>query len=371
MSNLPLVIIFLASSLLALCNSMSFRPFHTSSTSATGCLNISGPSKYIYPKDYGVHLDHEGELWWYLGHLWSYPLGYRFGIELGVFRVDALNQCQSLENSLFNTDFCISDIKNNQFYHTNIQDLGSTISINSDPSQAIVIKAPSWSIVQLTPPTYNTFVITATNSLPGSELLSMNLTCQLVFPGNVPMAKDGYERDSPDSGTIHLEQPYLNTIGTLTVNGTQFDVHGLFFLQHLWWQYSKIHYAQGWDWDYAQLDNGYFLSLTHFWTNGTYLMDVSYLNLVFPNGDNIYTQNYSTVRTRPWKSPNSGYIYFIDSQLTVPEWNIVINFSTLIEDNEIMISGAPQYYEGAAAVTGYFGDTYVTGVGYTEIMLHA
>jgi predicted secreted hydrolase len=70
-----------------------------------------------------------------------------------------------------------------------------------------------------------------------------------------------------------------------------------------------------------------------------------------------------------WKSAKSGASYPMGWTVEVPAFNVTLELSPVLEDQELVTRGSTgiTYWEGAVDVEGSFGGTPVQGDGYVEM----
>lgn len=72
-----------------------------------------------------------------------------------------------------------------------------------------------------------------------------------------------------------------------------------------------------------------------------------------------------------WASPDTKATYPERWRVTVPKEGIELEVTTPLQDQELVTSYGPSYWEGAVDIAGHRGDTTLRGVGYLEMTGYA
>lgn len=95
----------------------------------------------------------------------------------------------------------------------------------------------------------------------------------------------------------------------------------------------------------------------------TYFADISYAD--------GHQEHYQKINLTPlekqWTSPKSKATYPLAWKIKIPEKNIKLKITTKI-DNQEMLFGSINYWEGPLSVQGNFNGEKVTGVGFMELV---
>jgi predicted secreted hydrolase len=130
-------------------------------------------------------------------------------------------------------------------------------------------------------------------------------------------------------------------------------------------QWADVAYAKDqWTWFSIQLDDG------------TDMMCVEYadkkgrdrlVDVLDARGDSAHYDVATFLHDdRIWKSRTTNAAYPLSWTIVVPEGNIELTTSAILEDEE-MIFGSINYWEGPITVTGTIGKKKVKGVGFMEL----
>jgi predicted secreted hydrolase len=187
--------------------------------------------------------------------------------------------------------------------------------------------------------------------------LTLTSTKKPLLEGGV-----GYLDFHPQT-TYYYSLTSLKTEGRIKVRGRWIEVAGKSWMDHQW-SNAKGHLNK-WDWFSVQLDNNIELVCFVF-NNGkqkTYFADISYAN----NKQEHYQNLKITPLKKYWTSPKSKAVYPIAWQIEIPAKKIKLNLTAEL-DNQEMLSGSINYWEGPLRVAGYFGEKRVKGVGFMELV---
>jgi predicted secreted hydrolase len=155
----------------------------------------------------------------------------------------------------------------------------------------------------------------------------------------------------------------LKTEGRIKVADKWLDVTGKSWMDHQW---ANASYSKDrWDWFSIQLDDDTEI-VCFVYDDGkdkTYLADISY-----PDG---HREHHAAVEIIPsekhWVSPKSKASYPLAWQIKIPAKAIELNLTAKIENQE-MLFGSINYFEGPVSVEGSFGGTAVRGDGFMELV---
>jgi predicted secreted hydrolase len=195
-----------------------------------------------------------------------------------------------------------------------------------------------------------------------------------MVKGNALTGKDGFD------GNVHLAQPRITAEGTLTVNGVDYPVTGIFWVEHQWLTPGAGGDDPQWNWFTFQFGDQTELTLgiVHPVPDDPAKKAAQPLGCFLdPAGSPTYLMmdDIQWSRTHPWTSPRTGILYpGIEHDITIPSLGIQIHSAPFIEDNEVCsnLSGSDGldalFYEGASRVAGTRAGTPIQGVGYTELV---
>ena len=163
--------------------------------------------------------------------------------------------------------------------------------------------------------------------------------------------------------TYYYSLTNLKTEGRIKIKNKWLDVKGKSWMDHQW---ADASYSEDvWDWFSVQLDNNTEMVCCRYddGKSKTYFADISYANNV--------QEHYKKIEIIPlekrWTSPKSKAVYPLVWKIKIPEKNIELSLTAKIDNQEILF-GSINYWEGPLMVNGLFGDKKVNGVGFMELV---
>jgi len=312
-----------------------------------------------FPQDESAH-DNIVEWWYFNGHLKD-AAGNEYSFMDCLFKVDIkkvnipfLNKIP-LRTSFFSHSL-ISDIKNKKFSHRI-----SPLAIVSDDS----FSKPLLYVNYINPELKSTYTSCAIEKVGDrayhvkNEDLDLNMisTKQPLLEGGI-----GY-LDLGDKSTYYYSLTNLETKGKIKVDGKWIEVSGKSWMDHQWadTSYSK----DRWDWFSIQLDDNTELICCAYddGKTRTAFADISYAD---GRQDHALALEMIPLQNQ-WISPKSKAVYPLSWDIKIPEKNINLRLRAKIEDQE-MLFGSINYWEGPLEVIGSFNDNTVAGVGFMELV---
>jgi len=312
-----------------------------------------------FPQDESAH-DYIIEWWYFNGHLRD-KKGNEYSFMDCLFRVDVkkvkipfLSKIP-LKISYFSHSL-ITDLANKKFYHRI-----TPYSIVSDDS----FSKPLLYINYLNPEIKNSYVNCVIEKVGESKYHLKNEDIDLMLASTKEPVLEGGNGylDLHSKTTYYYSLTNLKTDGRIKIKGKWVDVTGKSWMDHQWadTEYSK----DRWDWFSAQLDNNTEI-VCYVYDDGkvkTYWADISYAD-----GSSDHFKNIEIIALdRRWTSPKSKAVYPLDWKIKIPEKNIELNLTAKI-DNQEMLFGSINYWEGPLAIDGNFGREKIAGVGFMELV---
>ncbi|NUM25057.1 MAG: hypothetical protein HUU49_00360 [Candidatus Buchananbacteria bacterium] len=169
--------------------------------------------------------------------------------------------------------------------------------------------------------------------------------------------------DLQSKTTYYYSLTNLKTKGRIKINDVWIDVTGKSWMDHQWanTQYTK----DRWDWFSIQLDNDTEI-VCYMYDAGkvkNYLADISY-----PDGRQEHYEKIKIIPgDRVWTSPKSKAVYPLDWTIEIPKAKINLALQAKI-DNQEMLFGSINYWEGPLRVSGECAGQKVTGLGFMELV---
>lgn len=312
-----------------------------------------------FPEDESAH-NHIVEWWYFNGNLKDAP-GNEYSFMDCLFRVDVKRvKIPFLSNIPLKISYfshsLVSDIGNKIFYHRIAP--FSVVSADSFSKPLLYINYINPEIKN----SYINCVIEKTDEL-NYKLKSENIDLTLTSVKK-PLLEGGEGfLDLHSKTTYYYSLTNLETKGRIKIKDKWINVAGKSWMDHQWadTSYSK----DRWDWFSVQLEDKTEL-MCFVYDDGnkkTYLADISY-----PDGGQESFNEVEIVQSgKTWKSPTSKAVYPLAWSVKIPAKNISLNLTARIENQE-MLFGSINYWEGPLLVSGFFGGKKVNGVGFMELV---
>lgn len=202
--------------------------------------------------------------------------------------------------------------------------------------------------------------------------------------------ENGVSQKSAGEGRAshYISLTSIATKGTIALEGRDFSVTGVTWMDHEFFTEQLDSQQVGWDWFSIQLDDHSELMLFHIRRADGSIDTFSAGTYVDAQGHSTHLKN-SEFKLEPsssagakemasgpgdtYKSPTSGANYPIRWKITVPKLSLVVDASTLLPSQEL--TGAfditPTYWEGAIQLRGTRDGNPSNGVGYLEMTGYA
>ena len=323
--------------------------------------------RYEFPRDFFAHPEFQTEWWYTTGNVKS-PDGRTFGFELTFFRQavsrDELKRGAWDVRDIYLAHLALSDLDGGRFYHSERVNRRGPGIAGVDPSNGKV---------------WNGNWFAAWKNDGTQHLTAQNDEFQFEFtlkPEKAPVihGENGVSQKAEGAGraSYYFSQTRLATTGTIVLQGKQFAVSGLSWMDHEFFTHQLGADQAGWDWFSIQLEDKTELMLFILrhkdgsvdpFSAGTYV-DVSGKSVHLRATDFSLQSQGST-----WKSPATGATYPIQWSVSVPKLGLALGAKTKLAQQEITgnTKVTPSYWEGAMDFSGTRGKTTINGVGYLEM----
>ena len=326
--------------------------------------------QYTFPRDHGSHSTYRTEWWYYTGHLQA-KNGRSFGFELTFFRrgvppdeIKTLPSKWSISH-LYLAHFAVTDISGKKFHFSEKFSRDGLGKAGADESQ-LRVWIDDWRAEAATDSTGSHTVVAH------DETHSLALTLQPAKP-LVTHGAAGISRKGKDVSQASHYYSYtrLATTGSLTIDGEQFDVTGLTWMDHEFGSAELGTDQVGWDWFSIQLEDDTELMLYRMRRKDGSSDLASSGTAVSPDGRTRHLEvtDFQIESTATWTSPDSKATYPSRWKLTFSSLDLVLDVTPLLADQELRTSRSTKvsYWEGAVAVTGTKQGKPVKGQGYVEL----
>ena len=334
---------------------------------AQGPYKVASPGyRYEFPRDYFNHPDYQTEWWYYTGNVTADD-GHRFGFELTFFRV-GVNRDVGERNTwdiddLYVAHLAVSDLDGKNFYHIERTNRAGPGIAGVDADQKRIWNG-NWNV------SWNG---DDQELQAADDRISFSLK---LHPEKSPViqGENGVSQKGAGVGraSYYISLTRLTTRGTLQLNGKNYAVSGLTWMDHEFSTNQLEKEQVGWDWFSVQLGDGTELMLYRIrrvdgsvdpYSSGTYI-DASGHAMHLRREDFSLTPGEQT-----WRSPVTGATYPVSWQISVPKLALELQVTTPLESQELSGKSQviPNYWEGAIQLNGHRGTETMTGVGYLEM----
>jgi oleate hydratase len=312
-----------------------------------------------FPKDESVH-DYIVEWWYFNGHLkdkdeneYSF-MDCLFKVDVKKVKIPFLSKIP-LKTSYFSHSL-VSDLKNKNFIHRI-----NPFSLISDDSFSKHLLYINYINPTVRNSYTNCVIEKISNSVYHLKNEDINLKLTLI---KEPLLEGGNGfLNLHSKTTYYYSLTNLKTEGRIKIKDKWVDVTGKSWMDHQWAdaKYSK----DKWDWFSVQLDNDTEM-VCCMYDDGktkTYFADVSHAN-----GRQEHFKEVEIIPLKKhWISPKSKAVYPLEWKIKIPARNIDLNLTAKIENQE-MLFGSINYWEGPLRVDGLFENKKVKGVGFMELV---
>ncbi|MGH9742049.1 MAG: lipocalin-like domain-containing protein [Candidatus Acidiferrum sp.] len=322
--------------------------------------------RFEFPRDYFNHPDFQTEWWYYTGNLKS-AKGHRYGFELTFFR-QAISRAHGETTpwdakDLYLAHFALSDLDDRRFYHVErMNRAGPGIAGASESTSRI------WN---------GNWQIQWQGADQKLQAIAQDFQLHLsLHPEKPPVinGENGVSQKSQGAGhaSYYISLTRLAVTGKLELNGEDFEVSGLAWMDHEFFTHQLESGQVGWDWLSLQLEDNTELMLFRIRRKDGSLDPFSSGTYIDAQGKSIHLRadDFTFLPLdQHWISPATHANYPIAWKISVPKLGIVLAASTSLPDQELSrnASFVPAYWEGAITLVGHRGSVPLTGVGYLEM----
>ncbi len=313
-----------------------------------GFLRASAPRRFEFPVDHGPHDGYRTEWWYFTGNL-ATAGGRHFGYQLTFFRVSldpvpVGRHSQWGANHIIMAHFALTDVEGRRFHHAE-RFSRSAMGLAGASGQPLRVWLEDWSAVE----TVDQPLRLRLKAREGDVAVDITVTPRksVVLNGEAGLSR---KSGQPGNASYYYSIPRMETAGTIAVEGKNFVVAGLSWLDREWGTSALGPDQAGWDWFALHLDDGrdvMFYRLRRFdggtesWSSGTLVAaDGSYRHL---DHDDVKTSVLHW-----WRSPASGFRYPSQWRLNIPSERLDLEITPRIPDQELLASVC--YWEGAVQV---------------------
>lgn len=319
-------------------------------------------TKYIpikFPSDESAH-DYVVEWWYFNGHLkdednneYSF-MDCLFKVDVPKVRIPFLSKIP-LKTSYF-SHALVTDLSSKKFYHRI-----SPLSIVSRDS----FSKPLLYVKYFNPEIKNKPIDCVIEKIAESKYHLKNEYIDLILISTKkPLLEGGKGYLNLNSKTTYYYSlTNLVADGKIKIKNKWIKVKGKSWMDHQW---ADTEYSlDKWDWFSIQLDNETDMVCCVYDDKKvkTYFADISY-----KDGKQEHYDDLEIIpQEKSWTSQKSKAVYPLSWKIKIPEKKIELDLVTKI-DNQEMLFGSINYWEGPLKVAGSFGAEKVAGVGFMELV---
>ena len=323
-----------------------------------------------FPRDHASHPEYRIEWWYYTGNL-ADGSSRRFGFQLTFFRAGVRNRPENPSRwavrDLFMAHLALSDLETGGFRF----------------AERMNRAGPGWAGASTeTYRVWNEGWEAALDSDGRHRLRARDQDFGIdleLEPGRKPLlhGQAGLSRKGSQEGNAshYYSLTRMPTRGRIRIDGREFEVDGLSWMDHEFGTSFLEPDQIGWDWFALQLDSGQDLMLFQLRRSDARLAPHSGGTLLEASGQSraLGRSDFTMEPARTWRSPHSGARYPIQWRLSLPGQRLSLTVTAAQPDQELRTPRSTQvtYWEGAVVVTGTRGADPVTGRGYLEMTGYA
>ncbi len=327
----------------------------------SGFKRVQMPRDFKFPKDFGPHPEYQTEWWYYTGNLVD-SSGRDFGYQLTFFRralssYEVDRESEWASNQIYFAHFALSDIENGEFYSSERWSR-SALGLAGAERMPFRVWIDDWSVQG----EGKSFKLKATDGSISINLL-LKPAKPVVLQGDKGLSQKSQE---PGNASYYFSQTRIDTSGRVIIDGQEFEVRGLSWLDREWSTSALGENQEGWDWFSIQLDDGREIMLYQLRLKDGGIDNYSSGSIVNQNGDltPLKAADFEIEVLDTWKSSKTGIDYPSKWRISIPGHDIELNVVPLLQDQELLHSFI--YWEGAVKISGegFSGKGYVELTGY-------
>ena len=327
----------------------------------SGFKRVQMPREFKFPQDLGPHPEYQTEWWYYTGNL-ADSAGRDFGYQLTFFRralssYEVDRESKWASNQIYFAHFALSDIENREFYSSERWSR-SALGLAGAETMPFRVWIDDWSVQG----EGKSFKLKANDSSISLDLLLIPVKPP-VLQGDKGLSQKSQE---PGNASYYFSQTRIDTSGRIIIDGQEFEVRGLSWLDREWSTSALGENQEGWDWFSIQLNDGREIMLYQLRLKDGGIDNYSSGSIVNKNGDltPLKAADFEIEVLDTWKSKASGTLYPSKWQISIPGHDIELTVVPLLQDQELLHSFI--YWDGAVKISGegFSGKGYVELTGY-------
>lgn len=320
------------------------------------------------PRDLAAHRSAQTEWWYYTGHIKTTG-GKRLGFEIVFFkrRTDldrfAVFPLRLFGNPLYFAHFALTDIDRRSFRYAHRKSSNGRLEAPATASEEhLYINLGDWSLREANG-------MHALRATIGSDVFEATLSPAkpVVLNGD-----NGVSYKDAGQASRYFAYTRMNVEGDLVRNGVVEHFTGSAWMDREFGTWAPTDNQKGWDWFSVQLDDNTELMCYQLRTTKGEVSPYSSGTFVFADGEyeRLSNQDFTITPVSTWKSPGSGAEYPSEWVLEVPKYDLRLNVTPVLKDQELDTRGTTMivYWEGACEVSGTKGGNVIDGNAYVELV---
>jgi predicted secreted hydrolase len=321
---------------------------------------------FEFPRDHFNHSDFQTEWWYYTGNLKSSG-GHRFGFELTFFR-QAVTRDPAKNFAWDVRDFylahlALSDLDGQHFYHAERTNRSGPGLAGASQTEARIWNG-NWQIQ---------WHADEQNLQAVDDRFELHLTLRAEKPPVIHGENGVSQKASgPGRASHYISLTRLATQGSIQLDGKEFSVEGLSWMDHEFFTHQLEADQTGWDWLSLQLDDDIELMLFRICRKDGSIDPYSAGTFVDSRGRAIHLREADFILEpvgKTWTSAETHAVYPVAWKIEIPRLGIELQATTPLASQELAGTTrlSPSYWEGAISLTGHRGTQPLQGVGYLEM----
>lgn len=322
--------------------------------------------EFTFPADHGPHPSFRNEWWYVTGNL-DDETGRRFGFELTIFRfsltpVAPESPSAWRSNQVYIAHLAVTDAAREGFHVAQRYSRGA-VGLAGARAEPFRVWLDDWEIAAGAGDSWR---IAAHDVDFGVDLELVALKGP-TLNGDAGLSQKSAE---PGNASYYYSITRLETEGVISLDGREFRVSGLSWLDREWSSSALSADQVGWDWFALQLDDGTDLMFYQLRRRDGSPDEFSAGTVVDASGSSSHLEidEVELSVLDHWES-DAGGRYPSRWTLSVPRLDLEVDVRPIVADQELFTT--VRYWEGAVDVTGTRDGAPVAGRGYVELTGYA
>ena len=321
---------------------------------------------FFFPADHGPHPSFRNEWWYVTGNL-DDDDGQRFGFELTIFRFSLTpfepeSPSAWRSNQVYIAHLAVTDAEREAFHVAQRYSRGA-VGLAGATAEPFRVWLDDWEIRAASGDSWQ---LTASDPDFGVDLRLDPLKAP-TLNGDAGLSQKSAE---PGNASYYYSITRLATEGVISVDGRDYRVSGLSWVDREWSTSALAADQVGWDWFSLQLDDGTDLMFYQLRNNDGSADEYSGGTLVDADGNSAHLEiDDVDLSVRDYWESSAGGSYPARWTLAVPSAGLELEVRPVIADQELFTT--VRYWEGAVDVTGTRNGEPISGRGYVELTGYA